>query len=247
MRRSLERDQVGSRLNLLLATDSRLEIQRGIASAEGLASGAARDLASIQAEQNAYQGQWRSQVAQDVADRRRQLEETRENLNKARLRRSLIEMRAPADSVVLEIGKTSVGAVLAPGELLVSLVPLATQLEVDAEVQPRDVGFVAVGDQVRIKFETYPYIRHGTASGTVRTLSEDTTRDRDAVTAQQQQQRYYRARVTMDQMNLRNLPVDFRLMPGMPVQADIVVGERTILSYLFDRVVPTLREGMREP
>lgn len=246
MRRDLERVQIGSRLNSLLATDSRFEIQRSMASAEGMVRTAGRDLAGIRAEQDAYLGQWRSQVAQDLADRGRQLNEVRENLTKARRRRDLVEFRAPSDAVVLELGKTSVGAVLQPGELLVSLVPLNTLLEVDAEVRPRDVGFVAVGDRVRIKFETYPYVRHGTAAGTVRTLSEDTTRNRDT-TAQQQQQAYYRARVTIDAMALHNMPADFRLLPGMPVTADIVVGHRTTLGYLFERVVPPFLEGMREP
>jgi HlyD family secretion protein len=46
---------------------------------------------------------------------------------------------------------------------------------------------------------------------------------------------------------LRNLPADFRLLPGMPVQADIIVGQRTPLRYFFERVVPSLSEGMREP
>lgn len=250
MRRDLERAQVGSRLNSLAASDNKYQIQGSLATADGQLRAAARDLAGVRAEQEAYQGQWRGQVAQDLADKRRSLNEVRENLSKARLRRDLVEMRAPADSVVLDLGKTSVGAVLSPGELLVSLVPLNTVLEVDAEVRPRDVGFVAVGDRVKVKFETYPYVRHGTADGTVRTLSEDTTRSPDAAQQQQPsqlQQRNYRARVTLDTVKLRNLPADFRLMPGMPVEADIVVGERTMLGYLFERAVPPFLEGMREP
>lgn len=246
MRRELERAQVGSRLNALMSTDSRIEVQRGIGVAQSQARSAARDLAAVQAEHDAYGSQWRAQVVKDLAERRGSLNDVQENLTKAQLRRQLVELRAPADAVVLELGKTSVGAVLAPGELLVSLVPLNSALEVDAQVQPRDMGFVAIGDPVKIKFETYPYIRHGTADGTVRTISEDTTRNREAATPQGERP-YYRARVTLDAANLRNLPADFRLMPGMPVQADIVVGDRTILQYLFQRVLRPFREGMREP
>jgi HlyD family secretion protein len=46
---------------------------------------------------------------------------------------------------------------------------------------------------------------------------------------------------------MRNLPNEFRLVPGMPVTADIIVGQRTMLGYLFQRIMPTLQEGMREP
>jgi hypothetical protein len=156
MRRELERVQIGSRLNSLIATDSRLEVQRGMANTEGSMRSAARDLAVVSAEMDSYIGQWRSELAQQLAERRRTLADVTENLTKAQLRRDLVEFRAPVDAVVLELGKTSVGAVLAPGEQLVSLVPLDTALLIDAEVLPRDLGFVGVGDRVALKFETFP-------------------------------------------------------------------------------------------
>lgn len=244
MRRELERVQIGSRLNSLIATDSRLEVQRGMANTEGSMRSAARDLAVVSAEMDGYIGQYRSELAQQLAERRRTLSDVMENLTKAQLRRDLVEFRAPVDAVVLELGKTSVGAVLAPGEQLVSLVPLDTTLLIDAEVLPRDLGFVGVGDRVALKFETFPYVRHGTARGTVTSISEDTTRRPEG---QPNAPSTYRTRISIDEMNLRNLPAEFRLLPGMPVQADIIVGRRTPLRYFFERAVPGLTEGMREP
>ena len=58
---------------------------------------------------------------------------------------------------------------------------------------------------------------------------------------------YYRARITIDQLQLRNLPAQFHLSPGMPVTADIKIGQRTVLSYLLGRVLPVAAEAMREP
>ena len=48
-------------------------------------------------------------------------------------------------------------------------------------------------------------------------------------------------------MALRNVPASFRLMPGMPVTADVKVGKKTVLQYLLSRVLPVAHEGMREP
>jgi HlyD family secretion protein len=48
-------------------------------------------------------------------------------------------------------------------------------------------------------------------------------------------------------MKLHDLPPDFRLMPGMPVTADIKIGKRTVLQYIFQRVIPVAVEGLREP
>ncbi|MFL1462862.1 HlyD family type I secretion periplasmic adaptor subunit [Roseococcus sp. DSY-14] len=243
MRRDLERVQVGSRLNSLIATDSRLEIQRTIAALEGQLRGSARELASVAADLDAFLGNWRAQVSQDLAARRRDLSDVREGLAKARLRHTLIEMRAPVDAVVQELGKNSPGSVLAAGELLAALVPLEARLEVEAEIQPRDLAHVGMDDRVALKFETFPFIRHGMGWGRVLNLSQDTTRAQQVANAPA----FYRARVSVDEMNLVNIPPEFRLMPGMPVQADIMVGTRTPLRYLLERALPNLVEAMREP
>ena len=58
---------------------------------------------------------------------------------------------------------------------------------------------------------------------------------------------YYRARITIDRVDLRGTPPDFHVAPGMPVTADIKVGKRTVLQYLLGRVLPVASEGMREP
>lgn len=243
MRRDLERVQIGSRLNSLIATDSRIEVQRNIATAEGQIRTAERDMAGAQADLEAFDVNWRTQTAQDLALKRRELSDAREALNKAQLRRDLIEIRAPADAVVLEVGKTSPGAVLAAGEMLITLVPLEAPLEIQAEINPRDLGFIGIGDRVALKFITFPFVRHGIAHGRVESISQDTTRDPTTPGAPS----YYRARISIVEMRMRNLPPDFRLLPGMPVEADIIVGERTPMRYLFERTLPSLLTGFREP
>jgi len=58
---------------------------------------------------------------------------------------------------------------------------------------------------------------------------------------------YYAATVTLDKLNLRNVPADFRVIPGMPVETDIRVGTQTIMQYLMERIVPVFTQGMNEP
>jgi HlyD family type I secretion membrane fusion protein len=246
IRRDLERSQVGSRLNLLLASDARLEVSRALSVAEGQARTAERDLAAVDAERDAFLEQWRSRVGQDLATKRTELAEAEDRLSKATLRRDLVEMRAAMDAVVLELGRTAPGAVLQPGELLLSLVPLNAPLEIEADITARDMGFVASGDRVSVKFEAFNHIRHGTAAGTVRTVSEDAFgRERNN---SEPRPPFFRARITLDGLSgLRNLPADFRLTPGMPVAADIIVGHRSVLRYLFESAVGDLSRGMREP
>jgi hemolysin D len=134
-------------------------------------------------------------------------------------------------------------------------VPADAPLEVEANVAGRDGGFVHVGDPVAIKFDTFPFTQYGLAHGTVRSVSAD------SFTAQDEQRNptgavpvsanstepYYRARVAIDNVALHDTPAGFRIMPGMPVTADVKVGKRTVMNYLLGRVMPIASEGMREP
>ncbi len=58
---------------------------------------------------------------------------------------------------------------------------------------------------------------------------------------------FYRARISLDEVKLHGTPPGFRLTPGMPITADIKVGERTVVGYLLSRVLPVAMNGMREP
>ena len=58
---------------------------------------------------------------------------------------------------------------------------------------------------------------------------------------------FYRTRIAIERVGLHDVPADFHIIPGMPVTADIKVGKRTVLQYLFGSVLPIPQEGMREP
>jgi HlyD family secretion protein len=255
MRRDLERLQVGSKLNTLAAMDAKAEMDRNLRAAEETAASGQRDLAALIAERDGYVQSWHADISEKLADAAGKLSDARESLNKAQLRKQLVELRADSDATVLTVAKVSVGSVLQSGQQFITLVPLDASLEVEANVAGRDDGFIGVGDPVSIKFDTFPFIQYGLAYGTVRTISAD------SFTGQDEQRNptgavpvpgntsepFYRARVAIDRVDLHGTPTGFRLMPGMPVTADIKVGKRTVLQYLLGRALPVASEGMREP
>ena len=251
----LERLQVGSQINRLAATDSRLEVKRGLSNATNQVEQAARDLQAMQAERDGYNQQWRGQVSQDLTDQGRKLSDAKENLNKADLRRQLVEVRAEQDSVVNNIAKVSPGSVLQSGEQFLTLVPVDSPFEVEANIAGMDAGFVHPGNTVTVKFDTFPFTQYGAADGTVRVVSADSfTNNPDEKQRGIQQSSpgnnattFYRARISLDEVKLHGTPPGFRLTPGMPITADIKVGERTVVGYLLSRVLPVAMSGMREP
>jgi HlyD family secretion protein len=255
MRRDLERMQVGSRLNTLAAIDAKTEMERNLRAAQETAASGQRDLAALIAERDGYVQSWHADVSEKLADATSKLSDARESLNKAQLRRQLVELRAERDATVLTVAKVSVGSVLQSGQQFITLVPLDAPLEVEANVSGRDDGFIAVGDPVSIKFDTFPFIQYGLAYGTVRTVSPDSFTGQDdqrnptgaVPVPSNTTEPFYRARITIDRVELHGVPDDFRLIPGMPVTADIKVGKRTVLQYLLGRALPVASEGMREP
>ena len=257
MRSELDRLGVGTRLNTLSAQDTRAEMQRNLESALRAANGAQSDIAASIAERNGYVQSWHADAAEKLSEATGKLADARESFNKAQLRRQLVELKAEQDATVLTISKVSPGAVLTAGQQFISLVPSNAPLEVEANLPGSEDGYVRVGDAVSVKFDTFPYTQYGMAHGVVRVVSPD------SFTAQDDQRNptgalplpgqgnaggvWYRSRITLDKIDLHDTPEGFRLVPGMAITADVLVGKRTVMAYFLGRVIPLAREGMREP
>jgi len=256
IRKELEARQLGSRLNTLAATDARAEMQRARAASGEILQSSKRDNEALHAESDSFVQSWTADVLQKLSDAVRKLSDAREQLNKAQLRRSLVELRADQDAIVQSLAKVSVGSVLQSGQPFVTLVPMDAALEVEANVAASENGFVHPGDEVAVKFDTFPYSRYGMAEGKVRIVSpniftpqEEARNPTSSVPMPMSTpiQPFYRARISLDHVALHNTPPGFRVTPGMPVTADIKVGRRTVLRYFLGGVLPIVKEGMREP
>jgi hemolysin D len=255
VRKQLEQRQVGSMLLSLAATDNLLETERGLANATQTVESARRDLEALKAERDAYEQNWLAEVSQKLSEQMQKLADAREKLNKARLRHQLVELRANRDATVLTVAKVSVGSVLQSGDQFITLVPTNAPLEVEANIVGRDGGFVQAGAPVAVKFDTFPFSQYGLAHGAVRTVSADSftgqdelkTRSGSVPVKSDSTEPFYRSRITIDDVRLHAVPAGFRIAPGMPVTADIMIGKRTVLTYLLGRILPVASEAMREP
>ncbi|MCC6482956.1 MAG: HlyD family type I secretion periplasmic adaptor subunit, partial [Sphingomonadaceae bacterium] len=100
------------------------------------------------------------------------------------------------------------------------------------------------GQKVTIKLDAYDFLRHGTAQGVITSVSEGSfTQDSDG----RQTAPYFKVLVRIDKPSLTNVPADFRLIPGMTLTGDILIGKRTILSYFLSGAQRASSEAMREP
>ncbi|MEN3794239.1 HlyD family type I secretion periplasmic adaptor subunit [Fulvimarina sp. MAC3] len=244
MRAKLEKSAAGSRLNSIQALDDRLSVERSLAESEGIATTASHQLEALKAERETFEEKWRAATVDQLLQARQTKNEVSEQLAKATYRRSLVALKAVSDAVVLEVAPVSVGSVIQSAREMFRLVPVDAKLELEVDINGADQGFIAVGDKVEIKFDAYPFNEHGTAQGVVRNISQDSfTRTEGPRTGEV----YYRARISIEKTDLRDVPADFRLIPGMPVTADIVVGDHSILASLTGGLADAFSSALREP
>ena len=174
---------------------------------------------------------------------RRLNDKSREQLKKQERLTALTDMRSPARAVVVEVLDRGVGAVVKEGETLVSLVSLEVPLEVEANLEPRDISYVRMGDTARIKLEAFPFQKHGTLEGEVSSISGD-------VVEQEQAGRKvgtYKIKVAITKNELHAVPKDVALLPGMSASAEIKVGSRRLITFFFYPIIRTLDSGLRDP
>jgi HlyD family type I secretion membrane fusion protein len=247
MRSSLLATQVGSKLNLLQATSDRIDIERNLVLNQNELQGNRHDLQALLAERDVFIQQWNGKIIEELTSQRNEREALREQLNKARKRQSLVQLDAPLDAIVLEVSpKAAPGSIAKEAEALFTLVPLGSPLEVEASIDARDLAFVQIGDKVRVKLDAYPYLQHGALDGEVTTISEDSFSNKDS-NNNATGALFYRARIKLLTTTLDNVPSNFRLIPGMPLTADIKVGERRIITYFLRPILRGVDESLREP
>ncbi len=162
-----------------------------------------------------------------------------EELQKSARRRELQQLRAPVDGTVQQLAVHTVGGVVQPAQPLMVIVPAASEVEVEAQVLNKDIGFVHEGQPVRVKLEAFPFTDYGWIEGPVETISRDAIQD-------EQLGLVYSARIRLERNHImigaRRQPVG----PGLAVQAEIRTGRRRIIQYLLSPISRTVSEAGRE-
>lgn len=146
---------------------------------------------------------------------------------------------APVAGVVVDLKLFTPGGVVAPGQALMDIVPEAETLSVTARIRPTDIDVVAPGLPAQVQLTAYPQRTTPPLDGVLAQLSADRLTDPRTGEA------YYSGRIDIDRRELVHLPA-IHLTPGMPVQAMIVTGQRTLFDYLTAPLRNSLGRSFRE-
>lgn len=250
MQERLVSQNFGARRSLLEAREKKQEVERDLQMARSREVEIKKEIAASRAERTAFEKDWRQRTVEELVSVRRERDSTAEQLQKAEKRRSMVSLTAPEDGVVLEVAKKSVGSIIREAEPLITLVPLDVPIEAEVRIDASDIGFVRVGNPVRIKLDAYPFQKYGALQGKVQILTQDAFIS-DQAQPQPAGKRsggaYYLARVSLETTRLDNVGDDFRLLPGLSLSGEIKVGERSVISYFLYPIIRTMDESLKEP
>jgi len=189
---------------------------------------------------------YRQQLYQERAEAEAAYVRAQQERDKQQHRYSLLELRAPQAGVVKDLATHTPGTVVAPGTILLTLVPKDEALLAEVWVANVDAGFVQATQKARVKLAAYPFQKYGMLDGAVRQISADAQEKSDASGARSLHEAAYRALISLERDYLEGGDRRLRLVPGMLVNAEIHLGTRSVLEYLLSPIQKTAHEAGRE-
>lgn len=243
MQEGLVAKKYAVRGRFLEAQERLMEAERALDLAKSRQNELSRELSGLEAEKTSYETGWRQKLMEELLTVSRERDSVNDELHKADRRNKLVILSSPTDAVVLDIAKLSQGSVVQAAEKLFTLVPLGAELEAEVQVDSKDVGYLKIGDVTHVKLDAYPFQLHGMLEGKLRTVSEDAFRLDATVGAGA----FYVSRITLATPRLKKMPEHSKLLPGMTLSAEILVGKRSVISYLLWPMTKAVSESIREP
>ena len=168
----------------------------------------------------------------------------------------LLELKAPQSGIVKDIATHTIGTVVSPGTVLLSIVPENEPLVAEIMIKNDDVGFVYPQQKVKVKLASYPFAEYGMLDGVVTRIQADSdsdsqsqNKDQSPSQSRDKQQHLpsvYKAIISLSSQVLESEGKNLKLVPGMQVVAEINQGSRTVMRYLLSPVSKTLDESGHE-
>ena len=235
------------KLNLLEYERLRVEHLRNIDVQEGVAAKARAGLAHADAQLQRLRENFIRTAAGDLATAEDDAGLRTQEVAKSRKRSLYQRITSPVDGWVQQLAVHTVGGIVQPAQPLMVIVPRVGEVEVEAQVLNRDIGFVREGQPVRVKLEAFPFTDYGFVEGTVRSLSRDAVQQEGQADGKANAAGLvYTARIRLSRSWIQVRGERRPIGPGLAVQAEIRTGERRIIQYLLSPISKALSEAGRE-
>ncbi|NLY59298.1 MAG: HlyD family type I secretion periplasmic adaptor subunit [Gammaproteobacteria bacterium] len=224
------------------------EMQRELFRLEGERAGNDSNLAELEIRIGETRSELlvtRQRFAEEVSTQLREAQQSIADLSARQIavrdtlqRTSLL---APATGTVVGLSVHTIGAVIRPGDTILSIVPEDQQYIVSARVQTPDIDRIRLGQQADVRLSAFNQQTHDIINGELLHISADAFED------DKTGERYYEVRIGVTEQGRQTMDEQgMYMMAGMPAEVMINTGERTALQYLLDPITRMLDRALRE-
>ncbi len=241
-KRLMERDAI-TKLDYLQAEGQRIDKLQELAGQQHKLRQDQAALAEAEKNRRALISEFQQTKQSELSTLETKAASISQDVTKARQKAELQRLISPIDGVVQQLAVHTVGGVVTPAQPLLIVVPQDHPVEVEAQLENKDVGFVKEGQSAEIKIETFPFTLYGTIPGTVLTVSDDAVpidknKPADGLV--------FATRVNLASGTILVEGKSVHLSPGMVVTVEITTGRRRVIEYLLSPVLKSLQESLRE-
>lgn len=148
-------------------------------------------------------------------------------------------IRSPLDGIVKKLHINTIGGVVQPGADLMEIVPVEDTLLVEAQISPKDIGFLQVGMKSVVKLTAYDFAIYGGLEGVLEHISADTIKDDKG-------ESFYVVRIRTEDTHLGTKNKPLEIIPGMRTNVDIITGEKTLMEYLLKPIMKAKQNALTE-
>ncbi|WEJ62610.1 HlyD family type I secretion periplasmic adaptor subunit [Thiomicrorhabdus lithotrophica] len=196
-------------------------------------------LKQVQSQQASLQSQTKQALLQQLVDANKQIENLEQEHIKAQQRLALYQIKAPIDGTVQQLATNTIGGVVTPAQELMVIASKNQQLEVEAMLLNKDIGFVHEGQNAEVKIDTFNFTKYGVIDAKITNISRDAVENKDLGLV-------YAMRLAIEKNNVYVDNQQVQLSAGMQVTAEIKTGTRRIIEYLLTPLLRYQNESIRE-
>lgn len=235
---TLGKQQATSKLNILNTKDKLQEVIGELLEVVREKNVIESRIIDLQKELQLFEFNQKQLALEEINDLTANLLEIKEQIQKASFRVENLEIRSPIDGIVKGL-KINPGTVISPAEILFEIVPISEKMIAKVRISTEDIGHVKIGDDAKVKIDTYDFSTYGYIQGTVDAISASTFLD-------EENNPYYQLIIELDKNYLGDNPESLRVFPGMTINASITTRSRSVINYLLKPINRTLNASFTE-
>ncbi len=151
-------------------------------------------------------------------------------------------IRAPIAGYVSSL-QAFLGQATDPQRLQLQIVPGDSALQAELFIPARAIGFVKVGQDVRILYDAFPYQHYGAYHGRIVRVSKTVLTGSDIATPVTLREPAYRAVVALDRPDIDAYGQRIPLQPDMLLKADVILERRTLMDWILNPLLSARLQG----